>query len=385
MWLLHKFRYRAENGEIIRRLRPPYLLLPNHTCVFDPFIVNSLIPRPVHYLVTDASFRSRLVAFGLSLVGGIPKTKTMSDMDAIKNVMRVKDAGGIIGIFPEGQNTWDGHSLPLVPGTAKLAKLLRIPVVTARVNGAYFSKPRWGKSARRGRVNVRFDLALTPEQLKAATPAEIDGRIRLFLENDEYEYNREKQIRFLGQNRAEYLERALFICPSCNSIGTLHSHGDDFTCTSCEYSVHYTLTGMLRANDGKLRFDTIRSWNLWQIDEYRRQLSQYLRNGEPGPFLTDSGVRVQIGYRSRPLKLLGTGDLELRRDLIVFRAHSGEGREFEIRAIRGSNVQNDEHWEFYAGADLYKVTILDPRGCTYKWHLAVELLSAPSNKNPTVQ
>ena len=43
----------------------------------------------------------------------------------------------------------------------------------------------------------------------------------------------------------------------------------------------------------------------------------------------------------------------------------------QIDAIRGINVQNNERLEFYHGEDLFRLTPSDPRGCTYKWDLAV--------------
>lgn len=374
VWILVRYRVRAENGRILRRLKPPYLVLANHTSVWDPFMVNILVPHPIHYVVSDATFRSSLVSFGLSLVGGIPKTKAMSDMDSIKNIMRVRNQGGIIGIFPEGQNTWDGHTLPLVHSTAKLAKLLKIPVVVARVAGAYFSKPRWSKRRRRGRVTIRFDLAFTAEELRTTPVEEIDGRIVALLTHNEFDYNRAAGVRFLGTDRAEYLERALFVCPACRSIGTLRSHGNTLGCRSCGYSVHYTLRGTFRRGNGALVFRTIREWNLWQQGEFERQLTAYLRERPNTPFLREERVRVQVGYKSMPLAPFHDGAVELYADRIRLVARAGEPVEFPVDSIKGANVQNNEHWEFYFGSNLYRVTIRDPRGCTYKWDRAIELI-----------
>lgn len=374
IWLRVHYRITTENQELIDGLKPPYLLLPNHASVMDPFMVNSRIPHPVHYVVSDASFRSRLVSFGLSLVGSIPKTKVMSDLETIKNIVRVKDRGGIIGIFPEGQSTWDGHSLPIYYSTAKLAKLLRVPVVTARVAGSFLSRPRWAKSDRRGRVSIRFDLAYTPEQLRQTPVEEIDRRIAEMLTHDEYDYNRVARVKFHGTNRAEYVERVLFVCPSCVHVGTLRSEGNELTCTNCGYQVHYGLMGFFRRGRGELRFETIRDWNLWQRAEFERQLRAYLAVPQTQPFLREAGVRTQIGYKSFPLAPFHTGTLELFADRIVLHPRTGEREEFPIAGVQGANVQNNEHWEFYEEADLFRITFLDPRGCTYKWDFAVHLM-----------
>ncbi len=373
-FLTWRYRIVTENQELINNLKPPFLVLPNHASVLDPFMLNSWVPRPIHYVVSDASFRSRLVSFGLSLVGSIPKTKAMSDLETIKNIVRVRDRGGVIGIFPEGQNSWDGHSLPIYYSTAKLAKLLKIPVVTVRIAGAYFSKPRWAKQDRRGQVHIRFELAYTPDQLKRTPVEEIDRTVVEMLDHDEFEYNRTARVAFAGKDRAEYLERVLFICPSCTRIGTLHSQGDEFACTECGYRVYFDRFGFFKERSGRLRFQTIRDWNLWQREEYERHLYNYVADEGSAPLLAEERVLVQIGYKSLPLAPFHTGSLQLYADRIVLFADSGEKERFEIAEINGSNIQNNEHWEFYDGPDLFRITFLDPGGCTYKWDHAVRYI-----------
>jgi 1-acyl-sn-glycerol-3-phosphate acyltransferase len=374
MWLRWRYRIVTENQELVNRLKPPYLVLANHACVLDPFMLNSMVPYAIHYVVSDASFRSRLVSFGLSLVGSIPKTKVMSDLDTIKRIVRVRDRGGIIGIFPEGQSTWDGHSLPMYYSTAKLAKLLRIPVVTAGISGAYFSRPRWAKSDRRGRVFIRFTLALTRQQLREATPEEIDRRIASLLEKDAFEFNRKAGVKYVGRDRAEYLERALFMCPSCREIGSLHSHENTFGCRTCGYTVRYNPYGFLVPVDGGPPFTTVREWNLWQVDEFARRLREYLASPTERPLLREELVHAQIGYKSLPLSPFASGALELYPDRIVLVPESGSVETFRIDEIDGANVQNNEHWEFYAGADLFRISCDDPRGNTYKWDMALRMI-----------
>jgi len=373
-WITNRYRVRAENTGIFKRIRPPYLILPNHTSVWDPFMVNKYVPGVIHYVVSDANFRSKVVEFGLGLVGSIPKTKVMSDLDTVKNIMKIKEAGGIVGIFPEGQNTWDGHTMPMYFSTAKLAKLLRVPVITARISGAYLSKPRWSKKRRRGRVTILYDVAFTPEELRRATVEEIDTRIAKHLEHDEYEFNRFHRIRYVGPDRAEYAEIALFTCPQCLEIGTLRSEGNLLRCTECGYTVRYDLYGFFQPVSGALRFDTMRSWNLWQAEELRRRLAEFVVTPNAPPLFAEERVKVEIGYKSMPLELYRIGRIALYPDRIELAAEHAEPERFPIAAIVGINVQNNERLEFYANENLYRVTILDPRGCTYKWDLAVRTM-----------
>jgi 1-acyl-sn-glycerol-3-phosphate acyltransferase len=373
-WITSRYRVEAENVQVVRRIRPPYLILPNHTSVWDPFMVNKFVPGVIHYVVSDANFRSKIVEFGLGLVGSIPKTKVMSDLDTVKNIMKVKDSGGIVGIFPEGQNTWDGHTMPMYYSTAKLAKLLRVPVITAKIAGAYLSKPRWSKKRRRGRVTIRYDLAFTPEQLRSASVEEIDARIVAMLDHDEFDHNRIHRNTYVGPDRAEYAEIALFACPQCNRFDTLRSEGNVLRCTQCGYAVRFDLYGFFQPVSGALRFDSMRSWNLWQTEELRRRLIVFVANPASPPLFTEELVKVEIGYKSMPLEHFLTGRVELYPDRIEMTPREGEPASFPIKEVIGINVQNNERLEFYAGDDLYRLTILDPRGCTYKWDLAVRFM-----------
>ncbi len=373
-WVSRRYQVATENLELLRTIRPPYLILPNHTSVWDPFFVNRFVPGVIHYVVSDANFRSKLVEFGLRLVGSIPKTKVMSDLNTVKNIVKVKDAGGIIGIFPEGQNTWDGHTMPVYFSTAKLAKVLRIPVVTARIAGAYLSRPRWSKVRRRGRVTVRFDLAFTPAELQAASVEDIDARILRLLDHDEFEYNRIHRHRYVGPDRAEYAEIALFTCPQCLEFGTLRSEGNILGCRNCGYSVRLDLYGFFRPIAGPLRFETIRDWNVWQTAELQRRLDSFVITPGAAPLFIEERVRVDIGYKSMPLEHYRTGSLALHPDRIELTPDAEPPITFELNSIDGINVQNNERLEFYQRDNLFKITILDPRGCTYKWDLAIRYM-----------
>ncbi|MFW6329225.1 MAG: 1-acyl-sn-glycerol-3-phosphate acyltransferase [Alkalispirochaetaceae bacterium] len=368
-YLKAQFNLQSRHQEVLSRIRPPYLVLCNHTSVWDPFFLNSKLDAPIHYVVSDSQFRSRFVAFGLGLVGSIPKTKVLADLETVKSIVKIKHDRGIIGVFPEGQTSWDGHTLPLIPSTAKLIKSLKVPVIIARIEGAYFSRPRWSRLPRRGKVTVDFSLAFTPEQLRGMSSEEIYTAITDLLRYDAYEQQDQEMTRFVGRRLAEYLERAIFVCPDCEKVGTLHSHRRRLRCLHCGYEVHYNPFGYFEKRHGTLRFETIRAWNLWQD-----QLDRWLAEPSPRqPFMRESGAKLEIGYKTLPLKELTTGEMVLTEEGIRIGAPEASFT-FPIFAVEGMNIQNNERMEFYFRDELYKVTLLDPRGCTYKWDVATKYL-----------
>lgn len=372
IYLKKRFNIVVENHSLIRRLKPPYLVLPNHFSIWDPFIVNSFIPKPVYYVTSDAQFRSPILNFVLGLVGAIPKTKAVSDTDTIRHIMRIKKQNGIIGVFPEGQNTWDGHSLPLIESTAKLIRLLKIPVVVPILKGAYFTKARWMKSSRKGKLILDFNLGFTADEIKKMSVKDIWDKLNRLLEFDDYEYQKEHMIRFKGKHLSENLEQALFICPSCRSIGSMRSADDIFHCKKCNYAVRYNEYGMFERCSRIFHFETIREWNVWQLSVMDSVMDNFLCWENDKYLFIDKKAFVRTGYRSDPLKKLHIGKLALFNDRIELYPMKGGVMTFDIHKIEGINVQNKEGLEFYYKEILYRFDFIGRRVSSLKWMYCVK-------------
>ena len=118
------FNVKPNMSDEVYNLKPPFVLIPNHQGFWDPFLAAVYFKDPVYYITSDAVFRSRLFGFLLNFLGAIPKTKSQSDLDALKNIFEIKEDGRSIGIFAEGQRTWDGLTLPVIKSTSKLIRML---------------------------------------------------------------------------------------------------------------------------------------------------------------------------------------------------------------------------------------------------------------------
>ncbi len=57
-------------------------------------------------------------------------------------MIEVVNTGGVLGLMPEGSVTWDGDFGEVPQGTAKFLDRLNVPIVAARMSGAYLTKPR---------------------------------------------------------------------------------------------------------------------------------------------------------------------------------------------------------------------------------------------------
>lgn len=373
-WLVRRYNIRAENAELFGSLQAPYLILPNHMSFWDPFCTSTYVPDPVYYVTSDANFRSPVLRFLLGLVGSIPKTKQMSDLETIKHILRIRDAKGVVGIFPEGRRSWDGHTLPLLYSTAKLIKMLKIPVVTAVFKGAYLSLPRWTKRSRRGEVMLSFSLTLTAKECASLGADEIFDRITSALEFDEFAWQRGRMIPFRGTKPAENLELTLFACPACGGIGTLRSGGETLACTACGHAVRYTEYGFFEPGSGALHHDSVRSWNLWQQEHLARYIAERYAARDGLPVLRDGNTLLLTGYKSAPLKKAFFGEIVLYTDRIEFVPLRRPKLVFPLDQVAGMNVQNNERLEFYSGGTLFRFHFASRRVSSYKWVSACSAL-----------
>ena len=308
-YIVQKFNLTHENLQV----EGPVLLVPNHASAWDPLLVAMSLPeKQVYYVASEHLFRigpvSRLIDY---LVAPIPRRKASSGADTVKACLRHLRAGHSICLFAEGEQSWNGRNIPIFPATGKLAKSSGATLVTYRLEGAYLSLPRWGHGVRRGRVHGHPVGIYPPGQLKCMTPKEIDDLIQRDITEDAWERQRLSPVSYRGRHPAEGLERALYLCPQCHQIGTLHTAGSHIFC-SCGLDLEYTDTGFFQPEKP---FATIADWDDWQCGRLHSRECAFPRNG--WPLFSDGGVslyRVESGHRET---LLGSGVIAMYEDRIL--------------------------------------------------------------------
>lgn len=371
-YLKHLFELSIDNTQV-KRLKPPYIVLANHTNFWDPFLLSLFIRDPVYFLTSDAYFRSRFIRFLLKLVGAIPKTKSISDPSSIRAVREAVKNGSIIGIFPEGKRNWDGRTLPLLKPTAKLIKSLNIPVVSLLFKGAYLAMPRWASNSRKGRLEMNFSIVLRPQEIELLSVDEIFTKITGSLMYDEYEFQRKHMNPYTGRNLAEKLERFLFCCPNCKSIGDLTSNGDLFCCANCGYSVSYNRYGFFETDGRKIYFDNPRDWNLWQLEYMDSVIAEKSVSASQLPIIEDHGIILRASQRAGSLnKLSDDGCLRLYMDRVEYCICNEVYKCFPINEMRGLNVQFNSQLEFMIGREVYRFSDKDGVMNAYKWVMAID-------------
>lgn len=372
--LLNKwFNVKLELSDEIRDLKPPFLLLPNHQGFWDPFLAGIYLKAATYYITSDAVFRSRLFGFILKFLGAIPKTKNQSDMDALKNIFELKEQGCSIGIFPEGQRTFDGMTLPLILSTSKLIRMLKIPVVTAVFKGGYFSHPRWGTSMRKGEITIEYTKLFNGDEVGSMKVSDIHQRLTEALAHDEIEYQKQKGVEFKTGKLAENIEQFLFACPHCDDLVDFKSTGDSFTCIGCGKEWRIDSRQNINAVDGNTVYDNIRDWSRWQTERLHRYIDERFESGEE--IFKDGPVDFHTGYKTERLKPFGSGLLKLIKDEIILIDMQGdEYKKINLKDIAGVNVQNRDILDFYSENTLFTCNDKNRRFNAYKWWRALDYL-----------
>lgn len=245
-------RFSRENGR-------QYLVLANHQTGFDQFFPSFAFRQHLYYVASEDIFSmgwlSKLIVW---LAAPIPIKKQVTDIRAVKNCIKVAREGGSIAIFPEGNRTFSGETSYINPAIGGLARKLGLPIAFFKIEGGYGIQPRWSNVRRKGKMRAYVSCVLEPEEYKDFTNEQLYQRICREL----YQNETELEGKYFHKKNAEYVERALYVCPHCG-ITHFESHGDQVTCNSCGRSAKYLPD---KKFEGEYPFENVLEWYRFQQD-----------------------------------------------------------------------------------------------------------------------
>ncbi len=238
IYFKYVFRHKV-NRKALQGLKPPYLVVANHSCWLDYMITTaSMYPVRMNYVGAYNFFRDKVLSRVFTWMGVISKNQFTNDLSSIKKMKSVVQNGGVVAIYPHGCLSNDGRPGGFaVFGIAKLVRFLNVPVVAVHTSGGYLTRPRWTKNARYGRLDTTVRPVLTVDQIRELSEEQIYQAVTGALDFDDHAWQRERMIPFKGKNVAEGVEYVLYKCPKCFAEFTLRSEGDRMYCSDCDNSV----------------------------------------------------------------------------------------------------------------------------------------------------
>ncbi|ADV68823.1 lysophospholipid acyltransferase family protein [Deinococcus maricopensis] len=140
------------------------IIAGNHVTALDPFVIANAIPRPrrIQFMAKKEIFRNPIIGGIVRGGGSFPVDRQSNDVGAIRNAIKVLNAEGMLGIFPEG--TRGGGEMN--GGVALIALRGKAPIVPV---GLRLHRRVW---------TVRFGPPLPPQGTIKTLTAELGEAIQ---------------------------------------------------------------------------------------------------------------------------------------------------------------------------------------------------------------
>lgn len=330
-----------------------FLLLCNHNTDFDFVVLGTRFSQTIYYVLSEHVMQkgtaSKLLKYFFS---PIARTKGTTASATVMQVIRTLRRGDSVCIFAEGNRSFNGVTCPILFSTGKLARASGVPLVTYRLIGGYFTSPRWSYTMRKGEMRGEVVNVYSPERLKAMTDDEVNEVICRDLYEDAYARQAQEHTAFKGKRLAEGLEHALYMCPECGKIGTMHSRGDKLSC-ACGMSVSYNEYGALVGG----RFDSVTAWDVWQ----REELHRLIDGAAEEELFADDNARLYAIDDDHRRSVLLTGRLSMTRNALTV----GD-RVFPITGMSGLAIYGRCTMVFEHGGTHYEIDSAD-KLCSVKY------------------
>ena len=362
VFLRKRYRYYAAKFKDKRFKKTPLLILSNHTTTLDPFLVALSFKRQIYYVATDDIFSIRFLSFLIkSLVAPIPKTKSSSDLQTVRDCYKLAKQGGTIGVFPEGNRTFYGETVHIDKAIVKLVRMLNIPLVLYNISGGHGANPRWSNNVRRGRVTGKVVKVL---EAKEYSDISDDVLYKLICDTLYVNDVKNNEIKFKGVERAEYLERVCYVCPDCHEISSFKSEKNMFRCEHCRAACIYQEDLTLKFIKGFKRFTSVKDWYDYQID-YLKKIEVDFQDKEK-VFLSDENVKLRHNIRAKKKIVLNCGKLSLYCDRLEIISDKGTDK-FMFSDIMSMTIFGKNKIQFYTKEKAYQL-IGELRFCAIKYY-----------------
>ena len=240
----------------IDEIKEPALVLAPHISLKDHIIVGlTLLPHRPTFVLSEHFMFTPVIGSVIRKFGHtITKKMFCPDTGTIRGILRAKNEGNIIVLFPEGRLNAVARSQKVTKGTPELVKKLGLPVYTITGNGAALVFPKWGKKYRKGDIKVETKYLFSANEVARLSVGEISERIdEAIYHDDEWAM---KGCQYRTSKTAEGLDSILYRCPVCGEEFRIKSEGNEVRCEAC---------GFRTTLSDNYRFDNeyVRSVNAW--------------------------------------------------------------------------------------------------------------------------
>lgn len=363
-------------------IEPPYLVISNHVNVYDGLLITVNLRHLPVTIFDDIQRMNATNRFIFTNAGTVFKPFGIPDPLVVRNMIKARDAGRSMLLYPEGEITWNGESKPLEPSLARLIRLLDIPVILIKVKGGFAKQPKWARKFRSGRCVLEYRLILTRDDIRKLDDAsllETLSKAHAHSEQDWLATEEGLSCDIRTQEPANGLNALLYCCPSCKSVNSMKTDGRKrIICGNCGLTAKVDASFNLAGSDD-LPFSDVRSWHLWQTDFWTARAKELSSSDDP--ILKAESPEVKSGpVNGFKMTACGKGPVILYRDRIEYIGPDGKGRTLPISSIRMCHcyrmTPGQENRLLMRTEDEYLLFRLDePNSPSLSWEVAIKGLT----------
>ncbi len=268
--ILRKYGFKTER---ISKKDEPYIVVANHLTEVDMLMLAGAFSEHMYFVAGEHLLRTKAGPKMKWAQDPIFTYKGAPSIDTMRQVIRKIKAGHNVMIFPEGSRSFNGETLKLTSGIAKLVKTAGCALATYHIEGGYFVAPRWAYTTRTGPMKGHIVNIYSSEDIRKMSKEELTDCINRDIYENAYETQRRNMYAYKGERLAEGLENYLVKCSCCGAFDSMVTEDDRFRCTECGQAGRYTQEGFLEG-DG-LRFDNVYDWGVWSEEETCRYIQAF--------------------------------------------------------------------------------------------------------------
>lgn len=341
------YRFRSKPCKIKSKT---FLALGNHTQNLDPALLVIGLRKHIRFVANASLTKGVAGLFLNNLFGIIPREKGAKGDAVISLIEKNLKAGVSVGMFPEGNRSWDGETEYISERTARLAKSSGAGLVTYRFTGGYLLHPRWADYKRRGPMRGEMVNEYTAEELSSMSENEVYDAICRDLYVNAYDEQSKTGFLYNGKNLAEGLEYAAYLCPLCHKLGTIHTKGNELSC-SCGLKSAYLPNG--RFSKGNLPFENFAQWNRFQ-KKWMEENAASLRLQTETPIAADTDFRLTFSENGKSGILSENAGIAVFGDRIEL-YYDGRTERFAMSGITGFGTFLSKSMYFNCGTSRYQL------------------------------
>ena len=334
-----KNRPRVINNRL-KEIEGPYLMLGNHHSPIDFNYIYALEKERGIAIVVNAYY-FRIPFFGKmgKRAGMIPKKMFTTDINAIKGIMKARNGGYPIVIFPEARLSTSGVSSYIDDSSAILAKKLNIPLVLVNTRKAYFFSNKWRKRKYHGSYDVEVKRIIGIEELQSLSNEELHKIIQEELSFNEFDYTDDINIK--AKDKALGLENILYMCPHCKTLYSNKAEGNRMYCSNC--GKEYNISNNYHFDDQEIDnlsiyYDKIKEIEKEDIDNVN----------------IDVEVETKIFKDHQRKVVKDEGLFHLDKNMLYYKSNTSDIYfEYKVEDLKGIAYSVNEEFEMYYNDDLY--------------------------------